>query len=51
MGYLNLISGQTHTASVTAIKNKVANGSVIANVEAAVDDCVTSAKGAPSSRS
>jgi phospholipase C len=47
MGHLNLISGQTHTASVTSIHGKVANGSVIANVEAGVDDCVTSATGTP----
>lgn len=47
MGHLNLISGQTHTASVASIKNKVANGSVIANVEAGVDDCVTTATGTP----
>ena len=47
MGHLNLISGQTHTTSVTTIKGKVANGSVIANVEAGVDDCVTTANGTP----
>jgi len=47
MGHLNLISGQTHTSSVTTISGKVANGSVIANVEAGVDDCVTSANGTP----
>jgi phospholipase C len=47
MGHLNLISGQTHTTSVTTIKNKVANGSVIANVEAGFDDCVTTANGTP----
>ena len=47
MGHLNLISGQTHTTSVTTISGKVANGSVIANVEAGVDDCVTSANGTP----
>jgi len=47
MGHLNVISGQTHTASVTTIKNKVANGSVIANVEAGFDDCVTTATGTP----
>jgi phospholipase C len=41
MGHLNLISGSTHTNSVTSISGKVANGSVIANVEAptANDDC------------
>jgi phospholipase C len=47
MGHLNLISGQTHTTSVVSIKNKVANGSVIGNVEAGWDDCVTSANGTP----
>jgi phospholipase C len=47
MGHLNLISGQTHTSSVTTISGKVANGSVIANVEAGFDDCVTSATGTP----
>ena len=47
MGHLNLISGQTHTASVTTINGKVANGSVIANVEAGYDDCVTTASGTP----
>ena len=47
MGHLNLISGQTHTTSVATIKGKVANGSVIANVEAGVDDCVTTANGTP----
>jgi len=41
MGHLNLISGQTHTSSVTTISGKVANGSVIANVEAGFDDCVS----------
>ncbi len=47
MGHLNLISGQTHTSSVASIKGKVANGSVIGNVEAGVDDCVTTANGTP----
>jgi phospholipase C len=47
MGHLNLISGQTHTNSISSIKGKVVNGSVIANVEAGVDDCVTSATGTP----
>ncbi len=39
MGHLNLISGQTHQASVNSIKGKIANGAVIANVEAGFDDC------------
>jgi phospholipase C len=47
MGHLNLISGQTHTDSVSSISGKVANGSIIANVEAGVDDCVTSGNGTP----
>jgi len=47
MGHLNLISGQTHTTTVTTIKGKIANGSVIANVEAGVDDCVNSTNGTP----
>ena len=47
IGHLNLISGQTHTTSVQTINNKVANGSVIANVEAGFDDCVTAATGTP----
>ncbi len=47
MGHLNLISGQTHQTSVQAINGKVANGSVIANVEAGFDDCVTTANGTP----
>jgi phospholipase C len=47
MGHLNLISGQTHTTSIQTISGKVANGSVIANVEAGYDDCVTSANGTP----
>lgn len=47
MGHLNLLSGQTHTSSITTISGKVANGSIIGNVEAGVDDCVTSANGTP----
>jgi phospholipase C len=47
MGHLNLISGQTHQTSVATIANKVANGSVIANVEAGFDDCVTSSGNTP----
>ena len=47
MGHLNLISGQTHQTSVQTISAKVANGSVIANVEAGFDDCVTTATGTP----
>ena len=40
MGHLNLISGQTHGASIASIAGKIANGTVIANVEAGADDCV-----------
>src|ERR1700733_13534099 len=47
MGHLNLISGQTHQTSVQTISGKVVNGSVIANVEAGFDDCVTTANGTP----
>jgi phospholipase C len=47
MGHLNLVSGQTHETSIASIKSKVANGSVIANVEAGFDDCVTAANGTP----
>ena len=39
MGHLNLISGQTHQTSIDAIAGKVANGSVIANLNAGFDDC------------
>jgi phospholipase C len=47
MGHINLISGQTHTASVGTIAGKIANGSIVANVEAGFDDCVTAANGTP----
>jgi phospholipase C len=47
MGHLNLLSGQTHTTFTSSIKGKVANGSVVANVEAGFDDCVTEATGTP----
>ena len=47
MGHINLISGDTHTTSVTTIKGKIANGSIIGNVEAGVDDCVTTSNGTP----
>ena len=47
MGHLNLISGQTHETSVQTISGKVANGSVIANVEAGFDDCVTTSGNTP----
>jgi len=47
MGHLNLISGLTHQSSVAAITGKVANGSIIANVEAGFDDCVTTSNGTP----
>jgi phospholipase C len=47
MGHLNLISGQTHETSVASISGKIANGSVIANVEAGFDDCVTPPSNTP----
>jgi phospholipase C len=47
MGHLNLLSGQTHETSIATISGKVANGSIIANVEAGYDDCVTTANGTP----
>ena len=47
MGHLNLISGSTHQTTLTTIPGKVANGSVIANVEppAANDDCTSGTAG------
>jgi phospholipase C len=39
MGHLNLISGQTHQTNITSIKGKIANGSIIANVDP--DDCAS----------
>ena len=41
MGHLNLISGETHGTDSTNVKGKIANGSVVANVdpEAANEDC------------
>ncbi len=41
MGHLNLISGSTHQTATASISGKIANGSVIANVEAGDDDCAT----------
>lgn len=50
-GHQNLVAGQTHTASTNlpaSAAGKVVNGSIIANVEAGVDDCVVaSSKTAP----
>jgi phospholipase C len=39
MGHLNLIAGQTHSSNLTPVAGKIANGSVIGNVEAGFDDC------------
>jgi phospholipase C len=39
MGHLNLISGQTHGATPDTVSGKVANGSVIANIDPVADDC------------
>jgi phospholipase C len=45
MGHLNLVSGQTHGATAgpnsISIKKSVVNGSVIANIDPAWDDCST----------
>ncbi len=43
-GHQNLVAGQTHTTSGN-VGTKVVNGSIIANVEAGVDDCVSVALG------
>ena len=41
MGHLNLVSGQTHGATPATVSGKVANGSVIANIDPTADDCST----------
>ena len=41
MGHLNLVSGQTHGATPATVSGKVANGSVIANIDPKGDDCST----------
>jgi phospholipase C len=42
MGHLNLISGLTHQTSPTqSVKGKIANGSIIANVDPVMDDCAS----------
>ena len=41
MGHLNLISGSTHQTTTPSVSGKIANGSIIANVEAGYDDCAT----------
>jgi len=41
MGHLNLVSGQTHGATPGTVSGKVANGSVIANIDPTNDDCST----------
>jgi phospholipase C len=41
MGHLNLLGGQTHGATPSSVSGKVANGSVIANVDPTLDDCST----------
>ncbi len=41
MGHLNLVSGQTHGATPATVSGKVANGSVIANIDPTGDDCST----------
>ena len=39
MGHLNLISGETHGTDHADIAHKIANGSIIANVNPELDDC------------
>jgi phospholipase C len=46
-GHQNLIAGQTNTLTGTSISGFVVNGSIIANVEAGVDNCVTAAGNNP----
>ena len=41
MGHINLISGQTHQTTTQTVSGKVANGSIIGNIEAANEDCET----------
>jgi phospholipase C len=41
MGHLNLVAGQTHGATPDSVSGKVANGSVIANIDPTGDDCST----------
>ena len=41
MGHMNLISGNTHQTATPSISGKIANGSIIGNVEAGDDDCAT----------
>jgi phospholipase C len=43
MGHINLISGQTHQSAVTTVSGKVANGSIIANIDPVADDCSSGA--------
>jgi phospholipase C len=45
-GHQNLVAGQTHTTSGN-VSGKVVNGSIIANVEAGVDDCVSALQAPP----
>src|SRR5271168_326779 len=41
MGHLNLISGLTHQTNTLSVKGKIANGSIIANVDPVMDDCAS----------
>jgi len=41
MGHLNLVSGLTHGAIPASVSGKVVNGTVIANIDPALDDCST----------
>ena len=38
-GHINLISGQTHGATPINITKKVANGTVIGDIDSIYDDC------------
>jgi phospholipase C len=46
LGHLNLISGQTHQTNTANLTTVIRNGSVVANLDSALDDC-TSGAGVP----
>jgi phospholipase C len=39
LGHLNLISGQTHQTNTANLTTVIRNGSVVANLDSAIDDC------------
>jgi phospholipase C len=47
LGHLNLISGQTHQTNTANLTTVIRNGSVVANLDSALDDC-KSGVGVPS---